>query len=33
MGVSKERIRQIEKRAMDKLRGILPESLLDVIPD
>ena len=28
-GVTKERIRQIEKRALDKLRGLLPQSLAD----
>jgi len=33
MGVTKERIRQIERRALDKLRNVLPESLLDLVPD
>ncbi len=31
-GVTKERIRQIEKRALVRLRDVLPASLLDVIP-
>jgi RNA polymerase sigma factor (sigma-70 family) len=33
MGVTKERIRQIEKRALGKLQALLPESLLDLISD
>jgi len=31
-GVTKERIRQIEKRALVRLRDVLPTSLLDVMP-
>lgn len=33
MGVTKERIRQIEKRALLKLRKVLPESLLDLVTE
>jgi RNA polymerase primary sigma factor len=33
MGVTKERIRQIEARALLKLRSVLPESLLDLISE
>jgi len=31
-GVTKERVRQIEKRALVRLRDVLPPSLLDVLP-
>ncbi|MFQ5462014.1 MAG: sigma-70 family RNA polymerase sigma factor [Phycisphaerae bacterium] len=31
-GVTKERVRQIEKRALVRLRDVLPASLLDVLP-
>ena len=33
LGVTKERIRQIERRALGKLRAVLPESLLDLVAD
>ena len=33
LGVTKERIRQIERRALIKLRGILPDSCLDLVSD
>ena len=32
-GVTKERVRQIEKRAIDKLRGVLSPTLLDAVAD
>ncbi|UCG34324.1 MAG: sigma-70 family RNA polymerase sigma factor [Phycisphaerales bacterium] len=33
MGVTKERIRQIERRALLKLRDVLPESMLDLVSE
>ncbi|GJM25500.1 MAG: DNA-directed RNA polymerase sigma-70 factor [Phycisphaerae bacterium] len=31
-GVTKERVRQIERKAIDKMRGSLPEQVMDLIP-
>jgi len=33
LGVTKERIRQIERRALNKLRDVLPKSCLDLVAD
>jgi len=31
-GVTKERVRQIERKAIDKMRSSLPEQVVDLIP-